>query len=919
MEHLRAAISGPPFELAEILALQSKADQLADTIESRSEPFDHEASVRMIEALEALAAVALANPLNVNGYFVDLVNIEKAFRRMPDQVCRLKALLFRALKLPDLCSPPAPRDAAPVCQYCNWILERALANPESVVHDPIGLGRWPYYTFSYLCIVDDWPEFPALRHRARTGCSLCSALHESVIDQPTKSATDPRTQFWLAYEVAYLDSPLKFELRGIQLYANPLAGTVNQNPMYERMHDSKGISWDRPIAGFCAEQEAETCASELSSIGIYPAGTDEVLCDHNVSFLRRVLGKPQDNRIAGFRPKRLIDLGLESKSDLRLVISLNSSQEPVPYAALSYCWGPPEDAPWQLMTTPETIKRHCAYISMDALPQVVKDAVHVCRLLRVRYLWVDALCIVQGCLRDWEEQSRDMGQIFQSSWVTICAMQSSTCREGFLHTKNRRARIRNIGHKSPILPHRWVKLTLKPFSRRGRIDGLQSHLSKPGETSFFHWDTVVSPWNSRGWVFQEKLLSPRKAIFGDEMVHVQVGDQVFCENGTRESLSCDAGGVGRFWNPSSAFTMHIGNNDKQHLLHKWCQLLPDFMTDKKWTDDRDVLPGLSGISRIFAAKLQDRFLAGLWEADLHMGLLFMDYTRRQSLAILVASFARGQGRSECAPSWSWASRRVIRHHEIYEGLKCRTRSHMRGEMDVIQSRIRVDGNNPYGRLMKGGSILVAGRAVTPQAGFFAYPRGPFHYKRFSNGCIVRLEPDWQPVHSWTPLPPEQDLTPVELEHQAQEDAAQADLESTLRLLLVSSCCPRQWSGPEIKSPLVREEHEDQIWPLDRELTQEEQEAREISWEIQCRRFYERYDVADAFFDDGDLDQATASAGCAACLSEAQGTIRDCWGIIICPAPGRDRGYLRVGWFSCQGRDGGLDLFAGAEKETIELF
>lgn len=74
-----------------------------------------------------------------------------------------------------------------------------------------------------------------------------------------------------------------------------------------------------------------------------------------------------------------------------------------------------------------------------------------------------------------------------------------------------------------------------------------------------------------------------------------------------------------------------------------------------------------------------------------------------------------------------------------------------------------------------------------------------------------------------------------------------------------------------------------------------------------------------FFDDSDLDQATASASCGHCLDEAQGANRDCWGIAICPAPGRDRGYLRVGMFTCLARDGGMDLFAGAEKETIELF
>ncbi|KAL8386936.1 hypothetical protein RB595_010288 [Gaeumannomyces hyphopodioides] len=651
MEHLKAAISGPPFRLVEVLALQSNADQLADTMESDSEPFDHEASVRMIEALEALAAVALKNYDYLHHYFQDfdrfkpgtpeaVANIRNAFQRLPDQVCRLKALLFRALNPSDLCSPSTPPDAAPVCQYCNWILERALIGVDS---------------------------------------------------------------------------------------AGPLVLRREDDPLYGPAVYNKGIVYSVPIEGFHAEQEGDTFAPDLSGIGIYRAARDEVLGDHNVDFLRRVLGRPQEDRVAGFRPKRLIDLGPESTSDLRLVISPDSSQEAVPYAALSYCWGPPEDAAWQLMTTPESAERHCAHISRDALPPVVKDA-------------------------------------------------------------------------------------------------------------------------------------------------VEIEDQVFCENGTHERITDD----GANYDPCSAFFLHLGNNDKQHLFHKWYQLVPNLVDGKGWTDDRDILPALSGTSRIFAVKLEDRFLAGLWETDLHTGLLFTHLGIKHSLVNCVASFTRGQGRLQCAPSWSWASRHRFQHYEITEKLKCQTRSHMRGEMNIIESRLRVDGNNPYGRLMMGRSLLVAGRAIAPPAGCFITRRGSCSLRRFRNGCIVDIDPDWAcKWGAWHPPLHQQNMTPLELKHQAQRDAAQAELYSTFRLLLVSSCCSRQRSGPATKPPLVREEREDQIWPGDRELTQQEQEDRDILWEMRCREYYEKDDIADAFFDDGDLDQATASAGCSACLGEAEGASRDC--------------------------------------------
>jgi hypothetical protein len=45
--------------------------------------------------------------------------------------------------------------------------------------------------------------------------------------------------------------------------------------------------------------------------------------------------------------------------------------------------------------------------------------------------------------------------------------------------------------------------------------------------------------------------------------------------------------------------------------------------------------------------------------------------------------------------------------------------------------------------------------------------------------------------------------------------------------------------------------------------------------------------------------------------------RDCWGLVICPIPGQGK-YWRVGVFISRAEMGGLNLFAGTEKEAIEL-
>jgi len=99
-----------------------------------------------------------------------------------------------------------------------------------------------------------------------------------------------------------------------------------------------------------------------------------------------------------FRPSRLLDLaGTASGDDIRLILSElevpKERQRQNHYATLSYCWGPPG---LNATTTKENIEERRRKISIESLPKTVQDAVKVTRELGIRYLWVDALCIVSG-------------------------------------------------------------------------------------------------------------------------------------------------------------------------------------------------------------------------------------------------------------------------------------------------------------------------------------------------------------------------------------------------------------------------------------------------------------------------------------------------------------------------------------------
>jgi len=62
---------------------------------------------------------------------------------------------------------------------------------------------------------------------------------------------------------------------------------------------------------------------------------------------------------------------------------------------------------------------------------MVRDAFRVCRTLDIRYLWINALCILQDSKQNWEEQSQDMSLIYEGASLTICVLASSSCMEKF--------------------------------------------------------------------------------------------------------------------------------------------------------------------------------------------------------------------------------------------------------------------------------------------------------------------------------------------------------------------------------------------------------------------------------------------------------------------------------------------------------
>jgi hypothetical protein len=186
----------------------------------------------------------------------------------------------------------------------------------------------------------------------------------------------------------------------------------------------------------------ETCKDWLQTMLAPP---QHALCDENVAWIQQELdddeaGYVQHTR-SEFLPTRLLDVEADAHTESVRLIETTTMVTCPRYLALSYCWGDQSAAALQLKTTSSTLRKHLDSLPSDRTTNIVHDAVKVARALHVRYLWIDALCIIQDDGEDWARESRVMGLVYTNAYATICALASSSCLEGFVVRNDPEVRI----------------------------------------------------------------------------------------------------------------------------------------------------------------------------------------------------------------------------------------------------------------------------------------------------------------------------------------------------------------------------------------------------------------------------------------------------------------------------------------------
>jgi hypothetical protein len=317
---------------------------------------------------------------------------------------------------------------------------------------------------------------------------------------------------------------------------------------------------------------------------------------------------PPDNDL----PTRLIRIDLE-RDAFRLKLEERLDAQQLRWVCLSYCWG--GDQPIKL--TRDTREDFLECISFVTLPRTLQDAITVTSGIGMSFIWIDCLCIIQD---DEEDKAREIDRmpiIYNGACVTISASSAASCFDGFLHRRS-------------------LPLENTPFALR-----YQSSDGEEGRIIFadnFSPAKYPDPANIRAWTFQERVLSPRLLDFSTTQLRWRC-------------LGCkerDSGfNLSREVFPVSEYKYIITRpNDLRHRdqnpVEMWEKAVRDY-TLRKLSFPGDKLVAISAIAQATPSRKMGRYIAGLWEEDLHTELLW-------SCSTPGARPAEYRG-----PTWSWVS------------------------------------------------------------------------------------------------------------------------------------------------------------------------------------------------------------------------------------------------------------------------
>ncbi|KAK7981361.1 hypothetical protein PG988_003599 [Apiospora saccharicola] len=287
------------------------------------------------------------------------------------------------------------------------------------------------------------------------------------------------------------------------------------------------------------------------------------------------------------------------------------------FVALSYAWGTTkwlrnERAVLKTLQQPGALSHK---VSDQNVSPTVRHAMGLTRALEDRYLWADALCIMQDDTQHSAHELRIMGKIYASAKLTIVAADGDAA-QGIAGIKNV-SRTRNLSQT--VLPF--------PSNRKMVVK---------------EWDfTMGDRYFDRAWTFQEYALSQRIIMVKEKRFHWMCSTRSIREGFTRQYIEHQD--HFRFNGAKSSF----GYPDLKFELDTTMSQY----NRRTLSVPLDASTGATGILEILSRAFEGGFLYGLPLMYFHAALMWISQTpmKRRLHSGKQQSILPGSR----LPSWLW--------------------------------------------------------------------------------------------------------------------------------------------------------------------------------------------------------------------------------------------------------------------------
>jgi hypothetical protein len=413
-------------------------------------------------------------------------------------------------------------------------------------------------------------------------------------------------------------------------------------------------------------------------------------------------------------PTRLLDVSPEDGSDVKLIEAGGTLCR---YATLSHCWGQTE----AITTTVNSLEAHKTGIAWSDLCLTFQEAIIVTRNLGLKYIWIDSLCIIQDDEVDWRKEAMQMASIYEFSHITISATLSKDHDGGC-----------------------FSKLSREFEAHRVSISAADGELTLYFRLMLPHCPYIIQsveqamefPVIDRGWVYQERLLSPRVLHFYTNEIAWECNTVNRCEclnptassNQSKRALATQTN-MNQIRNPKESHTHSLHpSGDLANLALRWHEIVKEY-SGLKITYEKDALPALAGLARQMMRYREEgeKYFAGLWSRTFFYDMLWSAEDDRASRPKVY----RG-------PSWSWIATTSPVNYD---------RAHVYAIVELyaefLNGSITLAGNDHFGEVERPTFIYIKGLLINGRLRYTdaAKEEGEVH----SAGADGGRKPDYEIV------------------------------------------------------------------------------------------------------------------------------------------------------------------------------